>query len=144
MYHLTLQSCIYADSVTLVVLSPIIYTAEFIINVLNSFNVCSRVILPGRSSPVSSTNMKYEICGQNITCFNIGSNVGPGCYCELGYRLNIITGQCVPLSSCPPVVGQSGTNQLQVLDLGECNNEPVCYLIYYYHCRSINVSFQFI
>ena len=78
--------------------------------------------------------MKYEICGQDITCFEIGSNVGPGCYCEEGYRLNKTTGLCVPLSSCPPV-GQSGvvlndvildlSGNNQVLNLSECNNESV-------------------
>ena len=127
MYHLTLQGCIYADSVTLLVLSPITYTAADINDVLRSSYSCREVILPGRSFPVTSTNMEYEICGQDITCFETGSNVGPGCYCEEGYRLNKTTGLCVPLSSCPPVV--SGNDQ--VLNLSECNNEPVCYLIYY-------------
>ena len=95
---------------------------------------CRYVILPGRSSPVNSTNMEYAICGQDMTCFETGSNVGPGCYCEEGYRLNKTTGLCVPLSSCPPMDDDV---------LSECNNEPVCYLIYYYHCQS-KMSFQFI
>ena len=122
-YHLTLQGCIHADPDTLVVLPPIIYPAGD----LSVWQPCRSVILPEHNYPVTSMNMKYRTCDQTITCSEIGSNVGPGCYCEEGYRLNISTGRCVPLSSCPSI-GQSSNDHL--LNLSECNNEPVHYFTY--------------
>ena len=90
--------------------------AGYIINVLNSINVCSRFILLGLNCLVTSKNMKYVICDWTITCFEIGSNVGPGCYCEKGCRLDNSTGCCILLSSCPPI-GRSGNDHLLVDDL---------------------------
>ena len=116
MYHLTLQGC-YADSGTLVVHSPIYYTAVSLSNALQSSYSCRQVILPGSDHPVTAKDMKFQICGQKITCFEIGRNVGPGCYCEEGYSLDN-SGHCSPLSSCSLPAGQSC--DCNSLDLSEC------------------------
>ena len=65
--------------------------------------ICNRIIYPGETYPRAASHLTFSECGQNRTCFGVGKNVGPGCYCEDGYVLNATTGLCVEKSVCPEI-----------------------------------------
>ena len=66
----------------------------------------------------------YKICGQHLTCLDIVSKPGPGCYCKEGYRLNITSGRCEKASECPPI------NPFKSLDLSECDRFIIMMTLY--------------
>ena len=65
--------------------------------------ICNRIIYPGKTYARAASHLTFSECGQNRTCFGVGKNVGPGCYCEDGYVLNATTGLCVEKSVCPEI-----------------------------------------
>ena len=83
---------------------------------------CNYIIYPGNTYPRSASHLTFSECGSNRTCFGVGKNVGPGCYCEDGYVLNATTGLCEDQKSvCPE------TNPKIPLNLSESHNK------YHYH-----------